>query len=797
MKATILRILIFLIAFWVTPSAQAQLTVTSGMTASQYVDVLIGNGISFSNAAFVGDPDAIGKFTTGTTNTNLGVSSGVLMTSGYAIPGPSSTLIGSSAFNFKSDDNSGGTDANLESLVPGDIINDATILEFDFIPVSDTIQFRYVFGSEEYPDYVCSDFNDVFGFFLTGPNPLGGFFINRNLALIPGTALPVAINTVNSGSPGSFYPASGCSSLAYSSYFVNNGSGATIVYNGFTTVLTAWAVVIPCETYHIKLAIGDRMDQSYDSGVFLEENSFYSPILSINESFPNNTAIGNFALEGGCNDASLCFSLSDPPATDTTIAFTLGGTATFGTDYTAIPSSVTILAGTDSACVTISPVEDFIPEGIETVSFIFTSQFNCISVIDSIEIEIHDYDYMTHVMSPDMQIACGQSTTISVAVSNGIVPYTYAWNNGLAATNTNTVTPMATTNYIVTITDFCGNQIIDSVKVTVDPGITDAGPDVTICEGSDTTLTAQNSQTYLWSTGETTQSISVSPTVTTLYHLTITNPCQAIDSVTVFVNPRPIIAAQVNPSPICSGEETSLSANGGISYFWDSNPNDASLTQTPGMPNDVLQVFPLSTTTYSVTGTDNNGCTNSASTLLSVSPSPVASFFVQPPFASSFNPTMHFYDNSQGSPVIWYWLLGDGTESNNSDFIHQFPVDSFGEYSVYLYVENAIGCSDSIVGSVYVKPDFTLYIPNAFSPNNDDINDRFHISGLNLPDKDFSFRVYNRWGQIVFVSSNPAFEWDGKNNGEPVPPGTYVYRMMFRDADNNIMLRQGNITLYY
>ena len=207
---------------------------------------------------------------------------------------------------------------------------------------------------------------------------------------------------------------------------------------------------------------------------------------------------------------------------------------------------------------------------------------------------------------------------------------------------------------------------------------------------------------------------------------------------------------------------------------------------------------PNSTTTYSVTGTDANGCTGSAEADIDVSPLPVASFFAQPSFASSFDPTFHFYDNSLGSPVIWNWILEDGSNFNTQDFWHTFPVDEYGNYDVYLYVENSFGCSDTIMSYVTVKPDYTLYIPNAFTPNKPDgHNDKFHISGINLPDEDFNIRIYNRFGTLVFSSSNPAFEWDGKLNGELLPQGTYVYRLYYRDTSGNDHAIMGNITLIH
>ena len=131
-----------------------------------------------------------------------------------------------------------------------------------------------------------------FGFFISGPNPSGGNYNNYNIARIPNTTLPVTINNVNSGS--------------YSTYYVNNEllGGTTIVYDGFTKVLTAWAKVVPCVQYHIKLAVGDAGDQSYDSGVFLEANSFSSPTLSVSTSYVNNTPLVILPWKAGCNDVT-------------------------------------------------------------------------------------------------------------------------------------------------------------------------------------------------------------------------------------------------------------------------------------------------------------------------------------------------------------------------------------------------------------------------------------------------------------------------------------------------------------
>ncbi|MBS1548057.1 MAG: choice-of-anchor L domain-containing protein, partial [Bacteroidetes bacterium] len=182
----------------------------------------------------------------------------------------------------------GGDGVNSDNdlmILSGQSINNAAILEFDFVPNGDSLHFKFVFGSEEYPTYVCSNFNDAFGFFLSGPGLSGPFTNNAvNIALVPGTTVPITINTINSGVAGTAGTPSTCAAADpnwqnNSVYYVDNASGATVAFNGFTTVLTALAAVQCGQTYHIKLAIGNGTDSALQSGVFLEAGSFQSNAL--------------------------------------------------------------------------------------------------------------------------------------------------------------------------------------------------------------------------------------------------------------------------------------------------------------------------------------------------------------------------------------------------------------------------------------------------------------------------------------------------------------------------------------
>lgn len=247
----------FLLTFF---SLQAQLFIDTSYTAEEMVmDFFDNSCVTPSNVSFNGAPLTMAFFEGA--NTNLGVNAGIMLTTGDVTNamGPNDVEGAGSAMGASGD----ALLSAYGAMVP---TFDAAVLEMDIVATTDTLCFLYVFGSEEYEEWVGSDFNDIFAFFITGPGIndtiMGGgntFPNTRNMAMIPGSSLPVAINNVNQDT--------------FSSYYVNNAGGQTIQYDGFTVVLPAKAVVIPGESYHIKIAIADGSDQILDSGVFLSVES--------------------------------------------------------------------------------------------------------------------------------------------------------------------------------------------------------------------------------------------------------------------------------------------------------------------------------------------------------------------------------------------------------------------------------------------------------------------------------------------------------------------------------------------
>lgn len=576
----------------------------------QLATLIAGPGITVSNATFTGSAVAMGSFTY--SGGTIPFTSGVLLSTGRAAdaanPGPF----------FASTDLGLGGDVRLTALA-GFQTYDAGILEFDFVPQSPTISFNYIFASEEYPQWVGTGFNDVFAFYVSGP----GFAGQVNIALVPGTGQPVTINTVNNGNTNSG-PCMNCQ------YYIDNSNGNDIAYNGLTTSLAATSTSVipiqPCQTYHLIMTIADGGDHIYDSGVFLQAGSLVSASsgVRLDSSFVNQPfGLGSTAFEG-CHNVPVTFYISAPVATPTVIHFTVSGTATNGVDYNFIPDSVIIPAGQTSTVVTITPVNDGIADGTETVIFALQST-SCST--DSAKFFIRDVSPLTISMSNDTSFCTGSETLTATGAGGGDF-YSYSWApaTGLSATTGATVTanPTTTTTYTATVTDQCGTIASGQVTVNVFPvPVANAGPDVSICIGSGTQLNATGGTIYSWLpvTGLTAANIAnpiAVPTVSTTYTVTVSNAsgCSSTDSMIVTINPLPVVNAGADVS-ICTGSSTQLNATGGFGYTW----TPATGLNAANISNPVAS--PVVTTTYSVDVSDVNGCINTDSLIVHVNPLPI------------------------------------------------------------------------------------------------------------------------------------------------------------------------------
>ena len=405
--------------------------VSNSQTPTQLINnVLLGMGVTASNITINGSPlnaNNVQGNVVSFTNTNpaFPISSGLLLTTGNAIAaqGPNNS---SSLSNNLPATASVASDPHLNILAAGTVTN-GVVLEFDFIPTGDTLNFRYLFGSEEYPEFAppnSSGFNDAFGFFLwgpgiTGPYVLAGYPNGANIATIPG-GTPVTINNV-------------CPTVN-PTFYVNNMAGAaygtTIQYDGTTVLLTAAASVQCNQTYHIKLAISNVSDVAWDSGVFLEANSFSSNVVDVAVA----TVSGDTTIIEGCNFADIVFTRPEGNMLDTlSIIYTIGGTATEGVDYANLMDTIIFLPGVDTVIVNLSPLQDNLIEGYESVIISVNIINPCgDTIVSSGTIYVWDGPIIDSLWSTNAN--CLPTGSVHVDIVAPSVPATYLWTSPNALT---------------------------------------------------------------------------------------------------------------------------------------------------------------------------------------------------------------------------------------------------------------------------------------------------------------------------------------------------------------------------
>lgn len=771
-----MRTLILLSSFFLGSYSFAQLVTSNAQTPQQLVqNVLVGNGIATSNIVYTGAPNAIGSFDG--TMCNVGLNSGLILTTGTIL---NSVQSGSQEGPFGPNDQSGaGVDNNqpgdpLLAAASGNQSFNAARLEFDFVPQSDSLKFNFVFGSEEYLEYVNAGVNDAFGFFISGPNPAGGNYADQNIALVPGTNLPVTIDNLNATQNAAYYIDNGDGSTA-----PQNSSPTYVQYDGLTTVLEANAAVECGQSYHIVIVISDIGDGVVDSGVFLEAGSFTSPGIDLSSQLSFQTAIGNDStLVEGCGGAELWFVRSDSLAFTQTINVSYSGTATNGLDVNPLPNTVTFNPGQDSVSIQIDAIFDNISESTEFIIISTEVPSACNGTTgDSVKLYIQNTETLV-VDVPDTQVPCPNTpATLTSQVTGGTPGYTYLWSTG-ETTATINVSPVTTTTYSLTVVDTCGQTAIDSAVVTVptfSPIVITVSNDTTInCINELVTLSAQTSggganHVVTWSTGDTGTSVDVNVSATTTYTATVTDVCgnTASADVTVTLTPIPISSTITADTSICPGDTVTLTVipSGGVG-------NDYSFLWNTGQTDSIINVAPATTFEYIV------GIADGCGTISAYDSVTVTVIEINANFQSTglFEEQSEVQFNNLSSGADFYsWDFGNGETSNavNPSSFYTEP----GNYKVTLIATNTQGCIDSISKFIEIRPEFSIYVPNAFTPDGDEFNQTWKVFLSGHDPFDFDLFVYNRWGEIVWESHDASVGWDGTFNGRPVQTGMYIWEI--------------------
>ncbi len=773
------RLLSFIFLFVLNCSFGQLVTSTAQSPGSLVQNVLLGQGVAVSNIQFNGYPASIGSFTA--TNTNLGINSGIIMTTGTVVNNANGPQGPNNKENVSFDNKSPGFSL-LSDIIGGKTTLNAAYLQMDIVPQSDTVRFKYVFGSEEYPKFAppnSSTFNDVFAFFISGPGISG----QQNIAKL-GNGTTVSINNINA--------------ITNNNYFIYNGDGTNapynssnkyIQYNGFTTVLEAVAKVQCGQTYHLILAISDVEDGLYDSGIFLEANSLKSKVdFSIENEISYDAYSDKMIMAEGCTSETITIKRSGNFLPAISIPISVSGTATSGLDYNPIPTSIDFLVGETQKQFAITALKDLVNETSETLILSFLTKDGCgnIKTIDK-NFEIKDPIPLSIDAVPGSPVCPGDNVEIVAKTIGGVGPFTYLWNPTNETTSSISVSPTSSSVYKVTVNDNClGTNAIAQTTVTVpkpNPLLINPTPDIIeICPYIFKTLESNvtggtRPYVYEWknSVGDSIgvdSTTNVTPSKTTFYTINVTDRCGLKDvkkiSYTVL---SPELTLQMAPNiEVCPGDSVLIwvKPSGGHPvpdwlYYYDWKGNT--------IKDSSFWVNPMVTTSYTVNVSDSCQTFFVEGTTTITVVKPTADFHIIS--SPVFNDVPITFENLTLNGDHYKWDFGDG---NQSQIVH--PNNTFdepGNYIVHLLAIDKKGCLDSISKLITIEEEYYVYVPNTFSPDGGRINEFFKASTIGI--SELEIIICNRWGEVVFQSKDQYFRWDGLYNGKPAEDGIYAYKI--------------------
>ena len=353
------------------------------------------------------------------------------------------------------------------------------------------------------------------------------------------------------------------------------------------------------------------------------------------------------------------------------------------------------------------------------------------------------------------QDACSGSATLTV--SGGQAPYqTPVWSNGTTASS---LSNLCAGNYSVDVTD--ANGCVGTQSFTINSGATftvSTSGNVSICAGETTTISASGATTYNWDNGlGAGSSFQVSPNATTTYNVTgTTNGCSANASLTVNVTQTPLVSAG-NDQSICTGDAITLSGSGATTYVWDN-----------GVQDGVTFVPAVGQTTYTVTGA-TNGCSSTDQVIVTVSQNLTVDAGPDLQVCSGESIVL---SATGANNYVW-----DSNVQNGQSFV---PADGINSYTV-LGTSGSCFASDEVV-IIVTDCGFEFEMPNVFTPDGNLTNDFcVPVKANNVAIQKFT--VYNRWGNVVYESTNQPIIWDGKSSGAEASEGVYFYVVKFVSLD--------------
>jgi gliding motility-associated-like protein len=403
---------------------------------------------------------------------------------------------------------------------------------------------------------------------------------------------------------------------------------------------------------------------------------------------------------------------------------------------------------------------------------------------DSLQVIVHELP--TVDVGPDIVVMCENDSSQLQATGAA----TYVWTPATALSNPNISNPLAfptsSITYVVTGTDIYGCRDQDTLHIDVLPApVAEAWGDAVICEDSTLQIFSTGGGSYAWTPANVCNNPTSPNPLVTLAQTTdmiVTvqggNGCRDRDTVHITVTPAPV-ADIVGSELVCRNEMATLLASGGETYLWNT-----------GATTPRINAYPQNGTLFTVV-TYVDGCVSQPDSLYMVVDTmlPIAQFYTDPD--SGLIPLTTTFFNQSSHAVSWIWDFGNGAGSTL--FSPTYTYQDTGHFDIRLIAVTANGCRDTAYSKVIVGADFTIYVPNAFTPNGDGLNDDFFVKWIGV--KEFHVMVFDRWGMMIYESFDPDFRWDGSLHDKVCQEGAYVYVIEASGYLRESVKRSGSVTL--
>ncbi|MCC7332699.1 MAG: gliding motility-associated C-terminal domain-containing protein [Flavobacteriales bacterium] len=442
--------------------------------------------------------------------------------------------------------------------------------------------------------------------------------------------------------------------------------------------------------------------------------------------------------------------------------------------------------------------------GVGTYTGWVSDANGCSSVLSS---TITQPPIISTTVTPDVMICPGAATTLQAQSVGGTGLLSYIWSNGQGGNSIN-VSPQTTTIYQVHSVDAngCMGNSVD-VEVTVNDinlaTLTAYGDD-NICEGDMTEIYAVfnpgkgNNYSFNWNNnlGNSLIPAAQYPDSTTTYMITATDECgnTLSDTITVTVNRLPDVQIPAQTGVACGEVQFNFQNNFGnpmgSTYNWNFGDNTFSTNQTPVKSYSQTGVYNVT-----LIITTPAGCSDLATATINaiVNPKSKSEFEFTPNEELTTNNAKLYFINNSIDASSYSWNFGDGSISNDVAPLHTY-IDK-GNYTITLIANNSFNCSDTSKQDIIINPEYNFYIPNAFTPDRDGLNEVFSAVGEEI--KEFSMQIFNRWGEKIFETHDIQNGWNGKgkDGSNIAQEDVYVYNIRLKDYRGKLHTMQGKVTL--